>query len=141
MLFVVVTGETIYVSNECSNESITETQGSEESPSKVEENSSAIQTSTPETPPNDLSLKKETSASHENGCETVPMRKVEKDRNKHSPRRRVRSVRNQSQGNEDRKIEFVRKGSRKEKEALDAFVNWKTQGKQGAPPANLKVSL
>ena len=37
--------------------------------------------------------------------------------------------------------EFVRKGTKKEREALKAYMQWKTEGKQGVPPANFKISL
>ena len=39
-------------------------------------------------------------------------------------------------GNSDRKeIDFVRKGEKKEREALTAYMQWKTQGRHEAPPA------
>ena len=37
--------------------------------------------------------------------------------------------------------QFVRKGSRKEREALNAYMQWKLNGKQGDPPVNFKISL
>ena len=37
--------------------------------------------------------------------------------------------------------EFVRKGTKKEREALKAYMQWKHEGKQGVPPANFKISL
>ena len=38
-----------------------------------------------------------------------------------------------------RNTEFVKKTSKKDKEALNAYIEWKTQGKKGDPPT--KVSL
>eukprot|EP00112_Aurelia_sp_Birch-Aquarium-sp1_P007591 Seg1828.6 transcript_id=Seg1828.6/GoldUCD/mRNA.D3Y31 product="hypothetical protein" protein_id=Seg1828.6/GoldUCD/D3Y31 len=37
--------------------------------------------------------------------------------------------------------QFVRKGSRKEREALNAYMQWKLNGKQGDPPVKFKISL
>ena len=37
--------------------------------------------------------------------------------------------------------QFVRKGSKKEREALNAYMQWKLNGKQGDPPVNFKISL
>lgn len=37
--------------------------------------------------------------------------------------------------------EFVKKGSRREREALQAYFQWKVKGKQGVPPANFKITL
>eukprot|EP00794_Sanderia_malayensis_P012131 gene12131-13384_t len=42
---------------------------------------------------------------------------------------------------EDGKRKFIKKRSKKEREVFHDFLNWKTHGKQGEPPANLKVSL
>ena len=43
--------------------------------------------------------------------------------------------------NHHQEIEYARKGSKKEREALKAYMQWKIHGKQGVPPANFKISL
>lgn len=37
--------------------------------------------------------------------------------------------------------EFARKATKKEREALKAYMQWKHEGKPGVPPANFKISL
>ena len=37
--------------------------------------------------------------------------------------------------------QIIKKGSKKEREALQRYMQWKTKGKQGMPPANFKISL